>query len=438
MQSMVASFRPVAARVILGFLLCCSSTFFSSRGWAEEKLIALTPLIEEAKQGNPEIKHAKSVMDAAEAIPRQVSTLPNPELTFGLTNIGSRYSVGNDPMSMLEVGISQPLPYPKKLHLLGQAAAEEAKAAAEAYRKTLFRVISRLKLAYFDYWLEEETRGVLFEMLGLFRTLRGDALVRYEVGEAIQQDVLLVDIEIDKIKERMELLKPEKDRLQAEINALLNRSPSEPLGRPESFEKAELDFSLNDLFQKAKENSPAVLEMQRLTYRDRTRLSLARKAYIPDFRLSAGYGDREGLSPQWSVGLGIELPLYFWRKEAYGVKEASANFVASKQAQQDALQTTLSQIRAAYTKAHAAQHLATLYSEHILPKVRAALESSLASYSVGRIDFLGVMTNATSLLEYEIARASKLAECNKAVAEIEELTGVYLEADEHPLTKKEP
>jgi len=158
-------------------------------------------------------------------------------------------------------------------------------------------------------------------MLGLFKALRGNALGRYEVGEAIQQDVLLADIEIDRIKERLELLNPEKERLQAEINALLNRPPSQPLGIPERLEPAKLGSSLDDLVQTAKVSSPAVQEMHRLTDRDRIRLKYAKAAYIPDFRLSAGYGDREGLSPQWSVGLGIELPLYFWRKEVYGVKE---------------------------------------------------------------------------------------------------------------------
>jgi len=103
---------------------------------------------------------------------------------------------------------------------------------------------------------------------------------------------------------------------------------------------------------------------------------------------------------------------------------AAANLVASKQAQQNTLQDTLAQIRAAYSQALTAKRLASLYGEHILPKARAALESSLASYSVGRLDFLGVMTNATTLLEYEIAHAAKIAEAKKAIAKIEELTGV--------------
>jgi outer membrane protein TolC len=435
---MKVAFYHVVVRVILGVILSCFSAFLGTRAWAEEGHIGLATLIEEAKRENPDIKRAKSVIEAARAIPKQVSTLPNPELSFGLTNIGSRYSVGNDPMSMLEVGISQPLPYPKKLHLLGQAADAEADAADEAYHKTLFEVISRLKSAYFDYWLEEETRRIFFEMLGLFKALRGDALVRYEVGEAIQQDVLLADIEIDRIKERLELLNPEKERLQAEINALLNRPPSDTLGIPERLEPAKLGSSLDDLVQTAKASSPAVQEMHRLTDRDRIRLSYAKAAYIPDFRLSAGYGDREGLSPQWSVGLGIELPLYFWRKEVYGVKEAAANLVASKQAQQDTLQGTLAQIRTAYSQALTAKRLASLYSERILPKARAALESSLASYSVGRLDFLGVMTNATTLLEYEIAHAAKIAEAKKAIAQIEELTGVPFGTNENNANEKEP
>lgn len=420
-------------------LLCALSFFvFSSpRVWAKEDRIRLMDLIEEAKRENPEIKRAESVLRAALAVPKQVSTLPNPELMLGLTNVGSKYSVGNESMSMLEIGISQPFPYPKKLSLLGKAATKDAQAASEAYRNTLYGVISRLKVSYFDYWLEEETRRILTEMLEVFEALQSTALSLYEVGSAIQQDAILADIEIDRVKERLELLEPERARLQADINAILNRPPTEDLGIPESSLLSMFTPSLKTLLDTARERSPRVLESRRIREGEGVRLNYAKTAYIPDFRLTAGYGDREGLTPQWSVGLGIELPIYFWRKEVYGVKEATARLIASQMAHQDTLQGTLAKVRALHAQALSDERLAELYAKRILPKARAALKSSLASYGVGNIDFLSVLTNATTLLEYEIAYATKVSEVKKALAQIEGLIGMTLEENNNPTRSSE-
>ena len=66
---------------------------------------------------------------------------------------------------------------------------------------------------------------------------------------------------------------------------------------------------------------------------------------------------------------------------------------------------------------------ARLYETGVLPQARLALESSLAAYRVNRSDFLSLLDSQMTVLNFEVAYAAALAGYNKALAEIDLLTG---------------
>ena len=70
--------------------------------------------------------------------------------------------------------------------------------------------------------------------------------------------------------------------------------------------------------------------------------------------------------------------------------------------------------------------LALLYRDTVLPQARLGLESSMASYQTGAVDFLSVLTNFGTVLEYEMTYFDELASYHTAVSRLEELTGMAL------------
>ena len=54
------------------------------------------------------------------------------------------------------------------------------------------------------------------------------------------------------------------------------------------------------------------------------------------------------------------------------------------------------------------------------------LESSIASYQTGSVDFLSVLTNFGTVLEYEMTYFDELASFHVAVSRLEEVTGATL------------
>ena len=238
------------------------------------KELELGELIQETIRVNPEIKQAYAVWQATLAVPKRVSTLPNPEIMFGLKNVGSKYSVGTEPMSMLEFGITQPLPYAKKLSLLGKAAKQHAYAKGEEYRTTFLNIIARLKSAYFDYYYIEKLMISLNKTLEILKKLEEASLVRYQVGAGIQQDVLKAQLEISRLVERLLALKQNKGTIQAKINSILNKPPDAPLGKPVDFKPTDFDYTPDTLIKMAKRQSPELKKIKHIVEREAYNLRL--------------------------------------------------------------------------------------------------------------------------------------------------------------------
>ncbi len=85
--------------------------------------------------------------------------------------------------------------------------------------------------------------------------------------------------------------------------------------------------------------------------------------------------------------------------------------------------TLQARIEEDFQMATSAHRLAVLYRDAVLPQARLGLESSLASYQTGGVDFLSVLTNFGTVLEYEMTYFDELAAFHTAVSRLEEMTG---------------
>jgi cobalt-zinc-cadmium efflux system outer membrane protein len=79
-----------------------------------------------------------------------------------------------------------------------------------------------------------------------------------------------------------------------------------------------------------------------------------------------------------------------------------------------------------YRASATAIELARLYRDGVLPQARLALESSIASYESGSIDFLSVLTNFSAVLQYEMSYFEELTTFHVATSQLEQMTGAPL------------
>jgi outer membrane protein TolC len=84
-------------------------------------------------------------------------------------------------------------------------------------------------------------------------------------------------------------------------------------------------------------------------------------------------------------------------------------------------------IREEYTLAATARKLIDLYQKSVIPEARLALESSIASYRTGALDFLSVFSNFMNVVDYELMSHEEVMQFHVALAKLEELTGMEIE-----------
>jgi outer membrane protein TolC len=123
---------------------------------------------------------------------------------------------------------------------------------------------------------------------------------------------------------------------------------------------------------------------------------------------------------------GIRLPVHKEHKQSQALHQAEAELEVARRQLDDRRLTTRAAVLELASQAERAEHLATLYDQGLIPQARAALESALASYAVGRIAFLDVLNDLTVLLESRIELASQQSERLRALAGLEPLVGMDL------------
>src|SRR5262245_53507418 len=289
-----------------------------------EQPLELSALVQEALAHNPEIQAAQQRYRAALARPSQAGSLPDPMIEGGYHNERiSPFTLGESEFSFLRFGASQEVPFPGKLSLREDIASREADREDQMLRATTLSVLARLKMAYDDLAFTHKALEILRRNKDFLRALQQSAQARYQVGQGIQQDVIKAQVEVSLLTSRLLQLERKRDGLRATLNGLLNRPPLAPLGPPTPLQKSRFTATVEELSESALAHSPELKGAALMIARSELNLSLARREYYPDLVFKAEYMDKARLLPEWEVGVGVKIPLYFWRKQRYGVLEAA-------------------------------------------------------------------------------------------------------------------
>jgi len=228
-----------------------------------------------------------------------------------------------------------------------------------------------------------------------------------------------------------ELLRMERERpvMEAELLRLLGRRGNASPIAAELPGIGDAAFSLEALQEAALRERPQLLGLQSVIERSAKTLELARKEAQPDFDLRFSYGQRErdlaGMPREDMVSLTVAMNLPLWRKDKIEprIAEAQAMHEQTLELQRAQQNEVLARLRQQVAIAEQSRKSVRLYETGILPQARLAVEASLSGYKVSRTDPLMLLDSQMTVFGYEISRAKELVNFNKALAEIELLTG---------------
>ncbi|MGH7321620.1 MAG: TolC family protein, partial [Candidatus Rokuibacteriota bacterium] len=148
------------------------------------------------------------------------------------------------------------------------------------------------------------------------------------------------------------------------------------------------------------------------------KVDLARRERLPDLGVNFVYHNRGDLDPYYTFGGTLSLPIYAGRKQKKAIEEAAADLGSVQSAADAARSAVRYAVTDAYLMASTAERLVRLYDEGILKQSRLSLDSAIAQYQVGRVDFLTLITSWRRLLDYDLTYHEQLAEHEKALARL--------------------
>jgi outer membrane protein TolC len=420
--------RHAAAAIAAFGLIVVTAGAGSAQEPVPQEPLRLADLIAAVIAAHPAIAAAESRLEAASARPAQELSLPDPTIATGYTSAGRPYpgaGLGSEPNAQLSVMVSQAIPYPGKRELRAEVARREADAERHQVELARLGLTSRVKQAYYRLAAAHQLDAVLRQNQDLLATLLKVSESRYAVGQAAQQDVIRTQAQIGLLAVQRARIAAERRTREGEINALLNRVPGAPLGRPADLVPVTLARSLPSLVQLAGERSPMLQHEQSGVSIAQAAIDVATRDFKPDFAISGGYGYAGSMPDMFELRVDVVVPLQRARRRA-AVAERRSTLAVARHTLAGARLDLQARLQEDYELAASAGELATLYRDAVLPQARLALESSLASYQTGTVDFLSVLTSFGAVLEYEMGYIEQLADLHVAASRLEEMAAVTL------------
>jgi outer membrane protein TolC len=331
-----------------------------------------------------------------------------------------------DPSSYRGIGVMQSIPYPGKLKLRGQIAAKDVDAAQWDYEAVRRRIVADVKVAYYDYFFYDKALEITLKDKDLLQKLSSISEARYRVGKGMQQDVLRSQVEITLLLQRITVLKQQRATAQARLNSFMARDPGAPLPPAASVEPAALNERLDALYALAAKNDTSLQREQQMVEKNRLATQLAHKDYLPDFGVAYMYQQRPMLPDMNGMTFTVNVPVFYKTKQREEVRQATEEVISAERSRDNRKNELQFELKEEYLAAEASKQLLDLFSKAVVPQSSLALESSMSAYEVGNVDFLTVLSNFSTILNYEVDYYRELANYQTALARMESLAGMEL------------
>lgn len=371
-----------------------------------------------ALDAHPTLTALEADVSAARERVLPAQALPNPMLMGGVQNKNIDLS-DDEMMTMYMIGASQRLVRPEKR----EAARAVAELTAQALEQQLTSVRAEIErdvlLAWYAVAIADaqiETAQGVREMID---AVIAAARVRYEVGNALQADVIRAQLQLSDLDHEILRLRGVRRAGAARLLAIL--------GLPLETEVPVIPIPENEEGRSVSgppapaSGHPALVALESEVARAEAEIRLADAGRIPDIDLEAQYGYRAMQQDMFSLVARIELPLRNDVTVEPRVREAILR--------RDAAKARIAELRRAITQAMAEAYVAheemteqlEFHQEVLVPQTQLAFESTLAAYQTGGAPFDSILATETAYLRTRLQYYDFLARHAQAIVNYEAL-----------------
>ena len=428
-----------------GIVAACALVYLSAGALAQEDApaaeigptdgLALNDAVEIALSANPHYAAMLAQAQALQEIPPQAGALPDPTIGLNAMNLPvDSFSLDREPMTQLQLTFMQAIPYPGNRQLLVDAAQHEADASFARVEETALTLAARVRTTWWRLFQQDRALQVVEQNQALMRDFVEIAQSKYRVGDGLQQDVLLAQLELSRLLEREMRVTATRVRSEAALAQLLDLESGQRITLPQSPENARLPDvpAEGELLQSAVAGHPALAADNALVDAARARLDLSERYTRPNFSVGAGYGYRQGEDPLRggdrsdfvSLMFNVSVPLYAESKQRRAIVQRNHEVSQRRLMLRHTLGAIQSAIAAHRADYEAAREEVSLLETAIIPQAQQTVTSMLAAYQVNEVDFLNVLNSQITLYNSQINYWEALGTAKAALAELAAATGM--------------
>ena len=389
-------------------------------------------LLAYARNRSPELESMRREADAAAQRVVPAGALPDPVLRVELMNINNYGNSASPSLLPSRVGetkytMMQMLPLWGKRDLRRDSAAADAAQAAARSEVTWTELAARIKTSYAEYYRAVGNERLTTEVLELLSRLEQIAQARYAGGLVPQQDAIRAQLEQTAMRLELVGLENEKRQARARLNGLLARNAAEPLAEPQDLRPwpAVTTADAVMLAERARTRNPQLqAELARLAGAQKNRDLTLRNRY-PDLLIGGGPTQMGSRITQWDLMLEISIPLQQESRRAQE-REAEAMVSAARSRSEALSHQLLGELAGNLSALEAAVRTESLVKTQLLPQSELSLQSSLAAYENGKVDFATLLEAQRQIRKGRQELLKSRVEAQMRLADIERILGEEL------------
>lgn len=374
-----------------------------------------------ARERHPEFAAMRHEAAAAAARVAPAGALPDPMFGIELRDFATDDS--GPYLLPARVGstrytVTQSLPWFGKRDLrreIASAGADEAESRAAA---TWSELAWQIKQTYAQHYLHGVSLRYGRENLLLLDQLEQVAQARYAGGLVPQQDVIRAQTERSALKSELTMLEGESAQSSARMRSLLGGPPANVVLRPPERLRslpapAQLDAAA--LAARLLERNPRLAaEAARIEGAEKSRALAYRNRY-PDFNVGLASIQMRNRVTGYDLMFEINIPLQQDSRRAQE-REAERMLDAARARKEATLNQLRAELGESLAALGAARRVEELVSASLLPQAELTLQSALAGYETGKVDFAAVLDAQRQIrkAQEDLVRARVLQELRRA------------------------
>lgn len=410
------------------FVLCALLCALATGQALQAEPLTLPEAQSLALAADPGVQAVQARSEALQELAVAGGQLPDPVLRMGLVSLPTdTWRLGQEPMTQVQVGLSQKFPRGRSRSLRAEQLREESLALDESARDQRLRIALAVREDYLEVLKQIRRNEVNAAAIAAFTDLAEITQDYYATGRVQQQDVLRAAVELAKVEDRALRIAEDEDRARARLAAWIGDAAFREFARdwPQLAAPAAPEAIAAELPQ-----HPRLAALQQQASAAETGIELTRQRYKPEFGVDLVYGGRGGTdvdgsarSDLFSVMLVMDVPLFHGNRQDRYSAASVAESAAAWFSRDDMHRRLLSEVELHSAALHRQQERLRLFEESLLPDAGFNAAAAFEAYQSALDDLTTLMRARITEFELQLEYAGLQAEKLKTQARLHYLEG---------------